>query len=213
MIHFRHYSPSFSDKDESLLIIQCDSGHLYGDLLACARYRIDDEREKSKFRHTKGNGSTHVLFLIHLPRQIDNASSSFVGFQGGSWISAHIDDIRPPLRSDFTLDDAQSAPISQLFYNGLFITSETISFAEQVLSVEMKEDSEMTGSDEAMVTDTLFEEEPQLRVEEGNISDNTVLYDSGLRIEDLDELNVHETMYDEHETSEYNIEKVSDLVC
>ena len=213
MIHFLHYSPSFSVKNESLLIIQCDSGHLYGDLLACARYRIDDEREKSKLRHTKGNGSTHVLFLIHLPRQIDNASSSFVGFQGGSWISAHIDDIRPPLQSDFTLDDAQGASISQLFYNGLFVTSETISSTEQVLSVEMKEDSEMTGSDEEMVTDTLFEEEPQLWTEEGNISDNTVLYDGGLRIEDLDELTVHETMYDKLETSEYNIEKVSDLVC
>lgn len=215
MIHSLHYSPSFSDKNESLLIIQCDSGHLYGDLLACARYRIDDEREKSKLRHTKGNGSTHVLFLIHLPRQIDNASSSFVGFQGGSWISAHIDDIRPPLQSDFTLDDAQSAPISQLFYNGLFINSETISSAEQVLSVEMKEDSEMTGSehsDEAMVTETLFEKEPQLQTEEENISDNTVLYDDGLRIEDLNELTVHETMYDEHETSEHN-KKVSDLVC
>ena len=212
MIHFRHYSPSFSDKNESLLIIQCDSGHLYGDLLACARYRIDDEREKSKFRHTKGNGSTHVLFLIHLPRQIDNASSSFVGFQGGSWISAHIDDIRPPLQSDFTLDDAQGASISQLFYNGLFVTSETISSTEQVLSVEMKEDSEMTGSDEEMITDTLFEE-PQLQTEEENISENTVLYDDGLRIEDSDELTYHKTIYDEHETSGYNIEKVSDLVC
>ena len=34
-------------REDSLLIIQCDSGHLYSDLIACARYRVDDEREKS----------------------------------------------------------------------------------------------------------------------------------------------------------------------
>lgn len=108
-------SPLFSDNDETLLIIQCDSGHLYGDLIACARYRIDDEREKAKLRQY---GSTHVLFIINLPRQ--KGSSSFVGFQGGSWLSAHIDDIRPPPESALTLNEALSAPISQLFYSGTF---------------------------------------------------------------------------------------------
>ena len=181
---------------------------MYGDLLACARYRIEDEREKSKFRHTKENRSIHVLFLIQLPRQIINESGSFVGFQGGSWISAHIDDIRPPLESDFTLEDAQSAPISQLFYNGLFVTSQTDSSSEQALSAEIKEDSELTGSDEEMVTETFFEEQPQLQTEKKNISGNTVSYDNGLKIEDLEELPVHETIYDEHETSR----KVRDFV-
>ena len=67
----------------------------------------------------------HVLFIIHLPRQAgetDKHSSSFVGFQGGSWISAHIDDIRAPLKTALTLNDALSAPISDLFYNGNFLS-------------------------------------------------------------------------------------------
>ena len=111
------YSPAFTrDSFQNfLLIIQCDSGHLYGDLLACARYRIDDER--AKIESHKGQGLTHVLFIIHLPRQAETQKSSFVGFQGGSWISAHIDDIRAPSESALTLDDALSSPISQLFYS------------------------------------------------------------------------------------------------
>ena len=108
-----------------MLIIQCDSGHLYGDLIACARYRIDDEREKANLRYVDGN--THVLFIIHLPRQAGEmeTSSSFVGFQGGVWISAHIDDIRAPPESALTLDEAFNAPISELFYNGEFVHRES----------------------------------------------------------------------------------------
>ena len=68
-------------------MIQCDSGHLYGDLIACARYRLYDLMARGDEEQ-----STHVLFIIHLPRQI---SSSLVGFQGDPWISAHIDDLMP----------------------------------------------------------------------------------------------------------------------
>ena len=120
------YSPSFSELNLSkrLLIIQSDSGHIYGDLIACARYRIDDEREKF-FRlkeKTKQVGVTHVLFIIHLPRHVRKATRtvSFVGFQGGSWISSHIDDIHTTSESGITLNDAISASISQLFYNKTF---------------------------------------------------------------------------------------------
>ena len=110
-------------EEDRLLIIQCDSGHVYGDLIACARYRIDDEREKMSYRSAQGN--THVLFIIHLPRQggsLDCKGASFVGFQGGSWISAHIDDIRSSSGSALTLDDALRAPISDLFYNMGFVS-------------------------------------------------------------------------------------------
>ena len=118
---FQFYSPAFScDSRDKLLIIQCDSGHLYGDLIACARYRVDDEREKANLQRGPGQGTTHVLFIIHFPRRgvdKDKESSSFVGFQGGAWISAHIDDICTPTEAALTLDQALSAPISELFHN------------------------------------------------------------------------------------------------
>ena len=120
-------SPAFAhDARDRLLIIQCDLGHLYGDLIACARYRVDDEREKANLQRRPGQGTTHVLFIIHLPRRgvdKDKESSSFVGFQGGAWISAYIDDIRAPTEAALTLDEALSAPISELFYNIPFISS------------------------------------------------------------------------------------------
>ena len=107
-------SPAFQRKDGDaythLLIIQCDSGHTDGDLIACARHRIYDERANSR-----REDSTHVLFIIHLPQQA--TASSFVGFQGDRWISTHIDDLRPPSESTLTLHQAMESSISDLFYS------------------------------------------------------------------------------------------------
>ena len=128
------FSPAFNhsaddnDKDK-LLIIQCDSGHLYGNLIACARYRIDDEREKSLLQRRSNYCVTHVLFIVHLPRkelECRKGGSSFVGFKGGSWISSHIDDIRPPAKEELSLDQARSASISELFYSMPFVSSAAI---------------------------------------------------------------------------------------
>ena len=109
------------------MIIQCDSGHLYGDLVACARYRIEDEKEKALRKKGKSlrekkvvTGTTHVLFIIHLPRRGGSRGFSFVGFQGGSWISAHIDDIHVQSEAALTLD-ALNVTISELFYNMPFL--------------------------------------------------------------------------------------------
>ena len=114
-------SPLFTNtsREDRLLIIQCDSGHLYGDLIACARYRIDDERERA---HARAKGRIHVLFIIHLPRRGDVIGSSFVGFQGGQWVSAHINELQPSSEEALTVADAISAPISDLFYNMGFVS-------------------------------------------------------------------------------------------
>ena len=112
-----------------LLIIQCDSGHEHGNLVACARYRIDDMREKA-YRQKTTKGVTHVIMIVHLPRGVvvDNTKDDaflFAGFQGGSWISAHIDDIHLTSKSELTLTNIKSIPpISQLFYNKHFKYSE-----------------------------------------------------------------------------------------
>ena len=117
------YRLSFEHRcqEDSLLVVQCDSGHLYGDLIACARYRVDDEREKSSHLWTPKYGRTHVLFIVHLPRRGgegdgDGALGSFVGFQGGKWLSAHIDDLRAPSEAALSLEDALHTSISKLFY-------------------------------------------------------------------------------------------------
>ena len=110
------HSPAFQRRagnaHDSLLVIQCDSGHLNGDLIACARYRIYDKRAETSLRNEK-EGCTHVLFIIHLPRQA--VGSSFVGFQGEPWISTHIDDLRLTTGGAITLQEVMGVSISQLF--------------------------------------------------------------------------------------------------
>ena len=62
-------------------------------------------------------GCTHVLFIIHLPRQL--AGSSFVGFQGDPWISTHIDDLRPTTGGTIALHKVMDLSISELFYGNI----------------------------------------------------------------------------------------------
>ena len=103
------------DKQNRLLVIQCDSGHLNGDLIACARYRVYDERvnalNKNKIQNR--DGVTHILFIINLPHQV--SSSTFVGFQGNPWISSHIDDLRPTSSDTIEPLHAIATNISELF--------------------------------------------------------------------------------------------------
>ena len=103
------------DIQNRLLVIQCDSGHLNGDLIACARYRVYDERvnalNKNKIQNR--DGVTHVLFIVKLPHQV--SSSSFVGFQGDPWISSHIDDLRPTSTDTIEPLHAIATNISELF--------------------------------------------------------------------------------------------------
>ena len=142
-------------KTDSLLIVQCDSGHLCGDLIACARYRVDDERERSSEQWNPDHGRTHVLFIIHLPRGGgDIRLGSFVGFQGGRWLSAHIDDLRAPSEAALSLDDALHTPISDLFY--------TVPDSEVIMTQdheEMKKDEEDVEKDEEHIEEDVEEEE------------------------------------------------------
>eukprot|EP00731_Ephydatia_muelleri_P024235 Em0016g506a len=93
----------------TLLIIQCEAGHLYGDLIACARYRVYDQCAKAAFQQ----GMTHVVFIIQLPPH--TTGSSFVGFQGEPWMSVHIDELHSTELEQFTLRDAMNYRISELF--------------------------------------------------------------------------------------------------
>ena len=107
------FSPTFKLSEDScpekrLVIIQCDSGHLNGDLIACARYRIHDLKIKADKEQI-----THVLFIIHLPHQVRN--SSFVGFQGHPWISSYIDDLRPTTDYVVSANVALGKTISEIF--------------------------------------------------------------------------------------------------
>ena len=107
-----------STGEDCLLIIQCDSGHLNIDLIACARHRIIDERVSAQQMNTDSDQcvplqATHVVFIVQLPKQV--GGTKFVGFQGAYWYSVHIDDLNPPKDLSFDLPNAFNHSISEIF--------------------------------------------------------------------------------------------------
>ena len=112
-------SPNFLREERHsqpfLVVVQCDSGHLNCDLIACARYRVCDEAIKMKAKNItcERNDVTHVLFVIRLPQQ--EVKSQFVGFQGDPWISVHIDDLRSTSEATMIPEQALITKISELF--------------------------------------------------------------------------------------------------
>ena len=149
---------------DKLLIIQCDSGHLYGDLVACARYRVDDEREKALLQRKSHHGVTHVLFIVNLSQKESDTSrsgSKMVGFQSGAWISAHIDDIRQPPNGKLVIGKACNATINELFYNMDFVSSARLTSNVNIqVTVDEKEgvtpvDFEVEIADEEIKEDDL----------------------------------------------------------
>ena len=106
-IPYREVFQAPNDGDK-LLIVQCDGGDQNADLIACARYRVTDER-----KHKKTQGQTHVVFLIQLPRIA--GGTSFASFQGGHWISAHIDDLHSSQNLSSTIQAALVEPPGEFF--------------------------------------------------------------------------------------------------
>ena len=115
-----------------ILIIQCDCGHLHSNLIACARHKVIDEIvvPQSSSKGNKSDDATqtinesnsnkpeckstvHVVFIIQLPRKA--GGTNFVGFQGGDWLSVHLDDLRPLNENELSFQSAIQCSISEIF--------------------------------------------------------------------------------------------------
>jgi len=132
---------------KSIVIIQCDSGHLHSNLIACARHKVIDEivipqsatNEKqendvkneaekletvvSKVEENFTGHVVHVVFIVQLPRK--SGGTTFVGFQGGNWISVHLDDLRMHKENEFSFQNAIEFSISEIF-NGAYKHGESV---------------------------------------------------------------------------------------
>ena len=127
------------DKGDVLFILQCDSGHINGDLIACAKYHLEDiiheesikicqlqhpdmprstGLEEKVLKATENpKGRFHILFTVYLPRK-HGGSKSFVSFLGGDWKFTHIDDFFPehPFSPVSFACGEQQMTLSQLFH-------------------------------------------------------------------------------------------------
>ena len=95
---------------DRLLIIQCESGHKYTDLIACTRYRVLDERTQALAADPRN--ITHVVFIISLPRR--RGGTKFVSFQGGMWECYHMDCLMPPKDALTTIQNALYTAINDI---------------------------------------------------------------------------------------------------
>ena len=148
-----------------ILIIQCDCGHLHSNLIACARHKVIDEivvpqssgkgdkTEDSDKAKTEDSDKTktesesnkddklgskslvHVVFIVQLPRKA--GGTNFVGFQGGDWLSVHLDDLRPLKENELSFQSAIHCSISDIFHNMYHsFTSTTFEKEDKPMPVE-----------------------------------------------------------------------------
>ncbi len=188
--------------EKCVVIIQCDSGHLNGDLIACARYRIYDLRTKADEMQM-----THVLFIIHLPQQV--ASSSFVGFQGDPWISSHIDDLRPTSENAVSANLAIGLTISELFLGRPKVKTTPLaeSIKEGMTNNEDMEDQNIEGKRDNR---DHSEEMPSLSDDNESIESRESWQDEGpsLSQDEKDTARIWEQPEHEEETEEHWAERV-----
>ncbi|XP_072522974.1 E3 ubiquitin-protein ligase rnf213-alpha-like isoform X2 [Salminus brasiliensis] len=87
---------------DKILLVQMDFGEdsVSANILASARYSSMNEITRSK--HV-GDCRVYVYFITKLPRL--EGGTSYTGFQGGHWMSVHIDDLRS---SQDIVSDVQS---------------------------------------------------------------------------------------------------------
>ena len=192
-------SPQFVRKESQfhpfLVVVQCNSGHLNCDLIACARYRVCDEAIKAKTKNKiQGrNDITHILFVIRLPQQ--EVKSQFVGFQGDPWISVHIDDLRPTSEATVIPEQALTAKISELFI-GELDKPENLNHPDKVHSLSRSEETmfeEPHGSSEMSVstecsqseTDSYREEDMSKGSSSSSDEDNSFLSVDSMTVEDV----------------------------
>ncbi|XP_022796392.1 E3 ubiquitin-protein ligase rnf213-alpha-like isoform X2 [Stylophora pistillata] len=102
-----------------ILLVQCDSGDENFNLIAGARHILLEERTNAaEMLNLSSLEAVHIVLIIQLPR-IAGGCRNFVGFQGGKWMSAHIDELRPPGKYTPSIEQLIDRPISELFSEGL----------------------------------------------------------------------------------------------
>ncbi|KAJ7339392.1 hypothetical protein OS493_005787 [Desmophyllum pertusum] len=101
-----------------ILLIQCDSGDDNFNLIAGARHILLEERTNApEMLNLPSIEPVHIVLIIQLPR-IAGGCRNFVGFQGGKWLSTHIDELRPLDRHTPSIEQLIDRPISELFRIG-----------------------------------------------------------------------------------------------
>ena len=111
----RNFFEDLGGECPGILLVQCDSGDENFNLIAGARHILLEERTNaSEILNLSSLEAIHIVLITKLLR-IAGGCRNFVGFQGGKWMSAHIDELRPPGRHTPSIEQLIDRPISKLF--------------------------------------------------------------------------------------------------
>ena len=171
-----------------ILIIQCDCGHLHSNLIACARHKVIDEivvpqtstkEDKPEDINSKAkNGSAarkteystvHVVFIVQLPRKA--GGTNFVGFQGGDWLSVHLDDLRPLKENELSFQSAIQCSISEIF-NSMYQSVTSAASESKFEPGPLGQDNEVLSSEQKVRSST-DEQNIELSTNEQNVEPST----------------------------------------
>ena len=99
--------------------MQCDAGDVNRNLIPCARHLLVEQRTTAEedFKENVGHDPSsfvHVVMIIQLPRLVGGCEA-FAGFQGGRWLSVHIDELRPPTGHIPAIQFMVDRSVSELF--------------------------------------------------------------------------------------------------
>ena len=108
-----------SESGHAFILVQCTSGHLKRDLISCARHKAIDEyenfkRSESYQLYLKSKRQIHFIFIVSLPKV--TGGTQFASFQGGNWLSVHIDQLTASDDQALSFYHAMSIPLSELFF-------------------------------------------------------------------------------------------------
>ena len=140
-------------------MVQCDAGDLNSKLIPCARHLLVEQRTTAEqdFLESVGcapSSFVHIVLIIQLPRLVGGCPT-FAGFQGGRWISVHIDELRPPTGQIPAIQFMVDRSISNLFD-----VAPTITRADD-MEVEEEEETEadidMEASNDVSGTDAILD--------------------------------------------------------
>ena len=218
-----------------ILIIQCDCGHLHSNLIACARHKVIDEilvpQSSSKENKHEGNNKTksklscnekskmtpneknnqysvlstvHVVFIVQLPRKA--GGTTFVGFQGGDWISIHLDDLRPQKENELSFQNAIQCSISEIF-NKMY---------QSVTSTRLEKDVELASLEEELEQSKDSQQQQSLSLNVSLTLDSatnkfqSVTFNANRRLRDLIQM-ACSLLYDTEQNRERTTKRISIL--
>ena len=140
-------------------MVQCDAGDRNSKLIPCARHLLVEQRTTAEqdFLESVGcapSSFVHIVLIIQLPRLVGGCPT-FAGFQGGRWISVHIDELRPPTGQIPAIQFMVDRSISNLFDVAPTITREDVMEVEE--EEETEADIDMEASNDVSRTDAILD--------------------------------------------------------